>query len=166
MIVSFCGIRTVCFFPKERIVLAKHMQAFRFSKQLCHDQCHADEAVLPLTLEGFEANTKRALRSNPSPSGIQFHLKSARHGKIGNEIRKNCIQFFLLPGISFFWQNSFTGGTFLVIAAVKHNFVLVYSTLVQNILYLPWQFTLVSRLYIYDKSLGSRSCAGYICIAL
>ena len=91
MIVSFCGIRTVCFFPKERIVLAKHMQAFRFSKQLCHDQCHADEAVLPLTLEGFEANTKRALRSNPSPSGIQFHLKSARHGKIGNEIRKNCI---------------------------------------------------------------------------
>ena len=93
----------LCFFPKERIVLAKHMQAFRFSKQLCHDQCHADEAVLPLTLEGFEANTKRALRSNPSPSGIQFHLKSARHGKIGNEIRKNCIYFFLLPGISFFW---------------------------------------------------------------
>ena len=44
--------------------------------------------------------------------------------------------------------------------------MLVYSTLVQNILYLPWQFTLVSRLYIYDKSLGSRSCAGYICIAL
>ena len=84
MIVSFCGIRTVCFFPKERIVLAKHMQAFRFSKQLCHDQCHADEAVLPLTLEGFEANTTRALRSNPSPSGIPFHLKSARHGTIGN----------------------------------------------------------------------------------